>query len=228
MKYFQYLRVSGAGQVDKDGPQRQREFIEAYTKRHGLEYAGEWFEKGVSGATEAIDRPAFSEMMEYILARKDDIGAIVVERMDRLARDLMVQEFLLAECRKAGVKVFAADQDALIDMASNDGDPTRKLIRQVLGALAEWEKTMLVMKLRKARQRVRAATGRCEGRKSFAEKPHGIVALRLIKSMSDMTPETIARLMNEGGVPTLTGKPWTRFNVYYFREQLKKGALNCT
>jgi len=36
--------------------------------------------------------------------------------MDRLARCLMTQEFLLAECRKRGLKVYSADQGQLIDM----------------------------------------------------------------------------------------------------------------
>jgi len=52
----------------------------------------------------------------------------------------MTQEFLLAECRKRGLKVYSADQGQLIDMAENGGDPTRVLIRQILGALAQWEK----------------------------------------------------------------------------------------
>ena len=51
-----------------------------------------------------------------------------------------------------------------------DGDPTRKLIRQVLGAVAEFEKENLVLKLRAARQRKRRLTGeKVEGRKSVTE-----------------------------------------------------------
>src|SRR5204863_235004 len=87
----------------------------------------------------------------------------VVERLDRLARDLMVSEFLLKELRIRGIKVFATDQGALIDMANNEGDPTRKLIRQIIAALSEWEKSQLVLKLRVARERKRKQTGRCEG-----------------------------------------------------------------
>ena len=51
-----------------------------------------------------------------------------------------------------------------------DGDPTRKLIRQVLGAVAEFEKENLVLKLRAARQRKKRLTGKkVEGRKSVTE-----------------------------------------------------------
>jgi len=48
-----------------------------------------------------------------------------------------------------------------------DGDPTRKLIRQVLGAVSEFEKSVLVLKLKAARERIRRVHGRCEGAKAY-------------------------------------------------------------
>ena len=50
------------------------------------------------------------------------------------------------------------------------------MMRQVAGAFAEYEKTRLVSKLRVARDRRRAATGKCEGRKSHAELRPEVVA----------------------------------------------------
>jgi hypothetical protein len=56
--------------------------------------------------------------------------------------------------------------------------PTAVLVRQVLRAVAEFEKTTLVAKLAAARRRKRKATGKkVEGRKSHAEKRPEIVAL---------------------------------------------------
>lgn len=52
-------------------------------------------------------------------------------------------------------------------MTCGDDDPTRTLIRQVLGAIAQFEKSVIVLKLRAARERVRKSKGRCEGRKPF-------------------------------------------------------------
>ena len=51
------------------------------------------------------------------------------------------------------------------------------LIRQVLGAVSEFEKGMLVLKLRGARERLRASGKKVEGRKSHAELRPGAVAL---------------------------------------------------
>lgn len=161
-------------------------------------------EKGVSGTVESADRPAFMEMLRFIA--ENDIEAIIVERMDRLARDLMVSEFLLKECRESRVKVFCADQGALVDMASNDCDPTRKLIRQVLGAVSEWEKNNLVRKLRAARER----TGRLGGNKPYGTKQgEG----RVVQTMRDLRAaggsfRSIAATLNGLGLESRTGGRW--------------------
>ena len=89
------------------------------------------------------------------------------------ARDLTVQltghDFLL----KQGI--------ALIPTTAPDyftaDTPTAVLVRQVLGAIAEFEKTSLVAKLRAARERKKAQTGNCGGRQSHAEARPEVVAL---------------------------------------------------
>ena len=70
------------------------------------------------------------------------VRTVIVERADRLARDLMVQEVILAQFVKVGARILTADG---VDLTSSD-DPTRRLIRQVLGAEAEVEKNVLVLK----------------------------------------------------------------------------------
>ena len=50
-------------------------------------------------------------------------------------------------------------------------------MRQILGGVAEFEKTTLVAKLKAARERKKAVTGKCGGRKSFAERDAVMVAL---------------------------------------------------
>jgi hypothetical protein len=58
-----------------------------------------------------------------------------------------------------------------------DDTPTAKLVRQVLGAISEFDKAMTVAKLRGARERKRREAGKCEGRKSHAELNPELVAL---------------------------------------------------
>ena len=216
-----YLRVSGLGQVDKDGEKRQEEAVLAFCAQNGLTCLNLKFEAGVSGTVEGLDRPAFREVLDLIEANRAaseaaggdvEYPCIVVERMDRLARDLMVQELLLRECRERGIQVYTADQPGLVDIASNLGDPTRKLFRQIMGALAEWEKSALVLKLRKARDRKRAETGRCEGILPFYLTPQGrmILAFVQVRREKNWTVRAILEELNAEGFTTCTGKPWTK------------------
>lgn len=204
-KAFGYVRVSGRGQMDGDGPQRQRSAIEKFCAANNLDTAGIFTDGGVSGTVEAMDRPQFTEMIGYIereVVASEAVDIIVVERLDRLARDLMVQEMLLAECRKRAIKVYATDQ-GLIDQASSDIDPTRTLIRQVIGALSQWEKSSLVLKLRAARDRKRAATGRCEGPLPYGHKPGEADIIKYVTSAhyAGSSFADIANLLRLEGFP---------------------------
>ena len=55
--------------------------------------------------------------------------------------------------------------------------PTADLVRQVLAAIAQFEKASTVAKLAAARNRKRETSGKCEGRKSHAELRPEVVAL---------------------------------------------------
>lgn len=232
-RVYWYLRVSGRGQIDGDGPERQRDSIKVFCDANGLSFGGEFFEAAVSGTVEGVDRPAFAEMLQTMecheLNGHDPIKIVVVERMDRLARDLMVSEFLLAECRRAGVVVYSADQGTLIDMASDGGDPTRVLIRQLMGALAQWEKSQLVMKLAKARKRIRLDTGRCEGRLPFGQKPGEKYILEFIRSTiafdHTISADGAARLLNDAGFKRRLNKSWTPQAANHIVLKIRRGKL---
>jgi len=129
-----------------------------------------------------------------------------VERADRLARDLMVSEILLAEFRKLGVKVIAADSDT--DLTVEDGDPTRTLMRQMLGAIAQWEKSVIVQKLRAARTRIRRSQGRCEGRKPYGvnEEERQVLGLMHRWQSEGLSLRAIADRLNAEGVKTRTAR----------------------
>ena len=87
---FAYLRVSGRGQVDGDGFPRQLVAVRQYATANGLKIARIFREEGVSGGTDWENRPAFSEMMAALLS--NGTRTVLVESLDRLARDLLVQE----------------------------------------------------------------------------------------------------------------------------------------
>jgi DNA invertase Pin-like site-specific DNA recombinase len=157
----------------------------------------------VSGTTEWENRPAFAEMMAAMLS--DGTRTMLVERLDRVARDLMVQESIIADFKRKGLDVISVNEP---DLCSDD--PSRVLMRQMMGAFFQYEKSSLVAKLRGARVRMRASTGSCEGRKPYGSRDgeakviSRILALRKAGAAMDIIAETL----NVEGVAARSGGQW--------------------
>ncbi len=168
-----YLRTSSAANVgaDKDSDKRQRAAIEAFAKVAGFGVVGEYYDAAVSGADPVDQRPGFAEMLQRLAA--NGAKAIIVESPDRFARDLAVQLAGHDMLKGLGIALIPASAP---DFFTED-TPTAVLVRQVLGAIAQFEKASSVAKLAAARKRKREATGKCEGRKSHKEKRPEVVAL---------------------------------------------------
>jgi DNA invertase Pin-like site-specific DNA recombinase len=168
-----YLRTSSATNAgpDKDSDKRQRAAIAAFAKAHGYDLVGEFYDAAVSGADPIGERPGFKAMLDRIAG--NGVRVILIESPDRFARDLTVQLTGHDYLRSLGVELIPASAP---DYFTED-TPTAVLVRQVLGAIAQFEKTTLVAKLRAARDRKKAATGKCGGRKSHAERNPELVAL---------------------------------------------------
>ena len=151
-KAVSYLRCSGLGQVDGDTWERQAAAIAKYAKRHGLEVVDEFRDAGVSGTKDLDNRPGLAALLDRV--ESNGVKIVLVENATRLARDLMVGEVILQQLTNAGCRVIAADSGT--DLSADSDDPTRRLIRQVLGAVAEFDRRVTVMKLRAARERRRS------------------------------------------------------------------------
>ncbi|HML55342.1 MAG TPA: recombinase family protein [Solidesulfovibrio magneticus] len=209
-----YVRVSSPGQVQGDGLARQAEAIADDARSHRLDVVDINREEGVSGTSD--DRPALARLMVYLEENGHGVKTVIVEKLDRLTRDLMVQEAVIRDFQKHGFDLISATKGPNLLRE----DPTRKFVRQVFGALAEYDKSMLVSKLRAARERVKAKTGKCDGRKGYYETDHGKAVLARIKQLRrkrrDMKPLSfpdVADVLNKEGMLTLAGKPWTGGNV---------------
>jgi DNA invertase Pin-like site-specific DNA recombinase len=98
------------------------------------------------------------------LLRSNNADGITVYRLDRLARDLIIQEQLLAEARQHGWHVFSTSTSVAAYLEDDPGDPSRKMIRQVLGAVAEYERSMIALRLRSGRARKAQRGGFAGGR----------------------------------------------------------------
>jgi DNA invertase Pin-like site-specific DNA recombinase len=199
-----YLRTSSMTNVgaDKDSAKRQRAAIQAHAKAAGFTIVAEYADEGVSG-TDAIEaRPGFAAMLAHIAG--NGVRVVIVETASRLARDLMVQETAYRGLLALGVKLIAADSpEAFVD----DG-ATATMVRQILGAVSQFEKAGLVAKLKAARDRKKAETGKCSGRKTYAERdPEAVTLARTLTKRGLSLRATAGELAKAGHVQK-NGKPY--------------------
>jgi len=219
---YQYVRVSGRGQLHGDGHDRQKRAIATYARKHGIQIV-ETFEEQETGTTE--HRPELARMLKS-LKQNPDVRYVLVEKLDRVARDLIVQERVVARLRELEVNLVSVIEGD--DLLSTD--PTRKFIRQTLGAVAELDKSLLVEKLRLSRENIRSTNGRCEGRKPIeALEPDLLDELKkLRRKRPGKRPRTyaqIAEILNQQGIQTVSGKPWSAWMARYFLTQTRKKRL---
>jgi DNA invertase Pin-like site-specific DNA recombinase len=200
---FAYLRVSGKGQIKGDGFPRQIAAIRKYAAERQIRITRVFEEKGIGGATELEDRPELMTMMDALTSNGTRL--VLIEKLDRLARKLMVQETIIGDLRKRGFDLVSVMEPDLLE-----NDDSRTLMRQIFGAVAQYEKAMIVAKLRVARQRMKARTGRCEGLKPFGDKPGEAGVRDRIRSMrkAGATLQSICDALNAEGVATRYGKIW--------------------
>lgn len=113
--------------------------LRQFAKRSGWKIHQEYIDQGFTGAN--TKRPAFLEMMTS--ARKRKFDKLIVWKLDRLSRSLKDLINTLDELGHLGIDFISYDND--LDTST----PTGKLVFQIIGAVAEFEKDII-------RERVKA------------------------------------------------------------------------
>jgi DNA invertase Pin-like site-specific DNA recombinase len=211
-----YLRTSSAANVgsDKDSDKRQRAAIASFAKAHGYRIVDEFYDAAVSGADPVTERPGFRAVLDRIAG--NGVRVILVESPDRFARDLAVQLTGHDYLRSLGVELVPTSAP---DFFTTD-TPTAVLVRQVLGAVSQFEKASLVAKLRAARERKIAAGGRGSGRFTYAQKVPEVVALVRELHGQRQSLRQISKTLAAQGHLTGGGKPYTATAV---QKMLRRG-----
>ena len=164
VKAVMYLRTSSATNLDGDSEDRQKESIRKYADSQGIEIVQGAYDQAVKGSDSIHEREGFAQLIQYCI--DNDVSVILCENASRFARDVIVQELGYRELKKLNLQLIPVDAP---DYFTGDS-PSLNMIRQILGAVSEFEKSNLVSKLRVARERMKAKTGKCEGRKSHKDK----------------------------------------------------------
>jgi DNA invertase Pin-like site-specific DNA recombinase len=216
-----YYRTSSATNVgaDKDSLTRQQAAVRACATARGLEIVHEYYDAAVSGADPVDSRPGFAEMLTYMLG--NGARTIIVENASRFARDLIVQETGYHMLKAQGINLIAADAP---DSFLSD-TPTAVLVRQILGAVTQFEKATLVLKLRGARERKRRATGRCEGRKDWAAVPAEHVEAAKAAYARKASLRAISADLAAKGFLNRSGKPYGSQSIQLMVDRNHANAL---
>jgi DNA invertase Pin-like site-specific DNA recombinase len=225
MRIVGYLRVSTDRQAEEGlGLDVQRDAVRKWAKANGHTIAKWCTDEGVSGSNGLDAREGLPEALGAL--RSGRARGLVVYRLDRLARDLVLQEQLLAEVWRMGARVYStsASEDAYMDPEGAADDPSRALIRQILGAVSQYERSMIRLRLRSGKARKRAHGGfiggqvplgwRTEEGELVADPSEGAVVARAVALAAEgRSLRQVCSVLDAEGLPTKRGGRWHPYTV---------------
>lgn len=229
IKVVGYCRVSTDNQKVEGTIELQTRALAEYAKANDYELIQIFQDEGVSGGLE--NRPALAEMFAF-LEKTTDIKDVLIYKLDRLARDLYIQEHLIKKLEALEKRLISTKEP---DLASDD--PMRKAFRQFMGIVAELEKSFITMRLsggriNKAKNGLYAGGGVALGYKSIdkdlvvSEKEAGIIKKIYKMKRNKMGLREIARHLNETETPTARGGKWYAGTIkYILQNSIYKGVM---
>ena len=138
-----YLRVSTAEQTVEN---QQRE-LEAVAERHGWNVVAVFTDAGISGSKGRDKRPGYDHLCRGIARREfDQVAAWSVDRLGRSLQDLVA---FLGELHGKGIELYLHQQG--LDTST----PAGKAMFQMLGIFAEFERAMIVERVKAGLSRAR-------------------------------------------------------------------------
>jgi DNA invertase Pin-like site-specific DNA recombinase len=158
-----YLRVSTTDQTVEN----QHRELQAVAERHGWNVVATFTDAGVSGTKGRDKRPGYDELCRGIARREFD--QVAAWSIDRLGRSLQELVGLLGELHAKGVDLYLHQQGI------DTGTPAGKAMFQMMGVFAEFERAMIV-------ERVKAGLSRARSQgKRLGRRPVGIDVVERIR-----------------------------------------------
>ena len=160
-----YARVSTLGHGQDVG--LQLEELRLVATQRGWQVVGDFVDEGISGSK--ASRPALDKMIEA--AKIGQLDVVVVWKLDRLARSLSNLLSLLDDLAAVDVGLVSL-RDPGVDTTSPQG----RLLLQVMGAFAEFERSLI-------RERVLAGVDRAKRRGTQLGRPRRDLDLDRVRTM---------------------------------------------
>lgn len=232
MKAIGYARVSTDRQKNERTIELQTVEINNYCLVNKIHLVETFKDDGVSGANEIENRIGLPDLFNFLEHNKD-IQIVIIYKLDRLARDLYIQEHIIKQLDKLNVQLVSTKEK---DLESND--PMRKGFRQFMGLISEMEKGFIRMRLSAGRNRKALQGGYAGGGVPLGyeikggqlvvsddDSPTVKLVFRLKKRK--MTLGQIAKYLTENNIPTAKGGKWYRATVKYILEnRIYKGKYD--
>jgi len=196
VRFVAYLRVSTDLQADTgQGLDIQEAACREWARKGRHRLVEVVRDLGVSGTTDVAARPGLTRVVALLAADKAD--GVVVFRLDRLARDLVLQETFLDDLHRRGKELHSCSPTEDAHLADAEDDPSRALVRRILGAVAAYERDLVRLRLRAGRDRKRMAGGYACG-----PPPYGYAAVgrELVKLPGEQLAIRAMRRMRAGGM----------------------------
>jgi DNA invertase Pin-like site-specific DNA recombinase len=196
-----YLRVSTTGQTVEN----QRRELEQVAARRGWTIAEVYEDTGISGAKGRDKRPGFDQMLKDASRRKFDV--VMAWAIDRLGRSLIDLLATIQHLEATGVDLYLDQQN--LDTTT----PTGKLLFQITGAFAEFERTMIRQRVNAGLARARAQ-GKRLGRPAIDAKTErgirdalsaGQMGMLKIAAAFGVGSGTVQRIKREMAAPAVAG-----------------------
>lgn len=163
MRIVSYTRVSTDKQAEHGlGLDIQQKAIRSWAKAGGHKIAASLSDSGISGSNGLDTRPGLAEAFRLLEAGKAD--ALVVYRLDRLARKLASQLVWTEQLEAKGKHVISVTEP---DVGQ---DEMRTLVRQVLGAIAEYERATIVRRMQGGRAEKAQQGGYAYGSPAYGQR----------------------------------------------------------
>jgi len=229
MRAIVYLRVSTESQLDGYGLDVQGQACRAYAAARGWEIVHVAQDGAVSGTLPAHERPGLAEVFDWLA--EDQADVLLAARLDRIARELTVQEAILAQVWQLDRHVHTTDMGEI--KRDDPDDPMRTAMRQMAGVFAQLDRALIAKRLRDGRRAKAAAGGKACGVYPYGWSKHGEVPAeqkvltRLLDCAErEMTLAAIAQDLNSRGFRTRHGKVWTIGTVRNVLQKVRRGYVH--
>jgi len=144
-KAIAYCRVSTDNQKEERTILVQEQNIKDYAKKNNFKLIKIFSDEAISGGSELENRPGLSSLFNFV-ETTEAVEAVIIFKLDRLARDLYIQEHLIKKLDLLEIKLISINEPDL-----DSKDPMRKAFRQFMGIVAELEKAFITMRLTSGR-----------------------------------------------------------------------------